>query len=83
MFYAYVVRSVNFPFLYKGHCENIEQRLRQHNSGMTESIRKYAPFEVVYFEEFQTREEALLREKYFKSAAGRRFLKSKLGNLVP
>jgi putative endonuclease len=41
---------------------------------MTESIRPYIPFEVVYFEEFETEKEAIAREKYFKSAAGRRFL---------
>jgi putative endonuclease len=46
---------------------------------MTASIRTYIPFVLVYFEEFQTREEAIKREKYFKSAAGRKFLKSKLG----
>jgi putative endonuclease len=79
MFYAYVIQSLNFPFLYKGHCEDLEERLKQHNSGMTESIRKYVPFKIVYFEEFETRKQAIDREKYFKSAAGRRFLKSKLG----
>jgi putative endonuclease len=83
MFYAYVVRSINFPYLYKGHCENLDDRLTQHNSGMTQSIRKYAPFELVYFEEFATREEAIRREKYFKTAAGRRFLKTVLGYEVP
>ena len=36
------------------------------------------PFEMAYFEEFATREEAIKREKYFKSAAGRRYLKKKL-----
>ncbi len=50
-------------------------RLKQHNGGMTQSIKNNAPFEIVYFEEFTTREEAIKREKYFKSAAGRRFLK--------
>jgi putative endonuclease len=83
MFYAYVVRSINFPYLYKGHCENLDDRLGQHNSGMTQSIRKYAPFELVYSEEFATRKEAIRREKYFKTAAGRRFLKSVLGYEVP
>ena len=78
MFYAYVMRSVNFDYYYKGHCENLEVRLTQHNSGMTLSIRKYVPFEVAYFEQFETREEAISREQYFKSAAGRRFLKTKL-----
>jgi len=42
---------------------------------MTDSIRPYIPFKLVYFEEFITRNEAIKREKYFKSAAGRRFLK--------
>jgi len=36
------------------------------------------PFQIAYFEEFSTKEQAIKREKYFKSAAGRRFLKSKL-----
>ncbi len=45
---------------------------------MTESIRPYIPFSLVYKEEFITREEAISREKYFKTAAGRRFLKNKL-----
>ena len=78
MFFAYVVRSVSTGYLYKGHCQNLEERLKQHNSGVTESIKTYIPFELVYFESFETREEAIIREKYFKSAAGRRFLKSKL-----
>ena len=33
---------------------------------------------VIYTEEFGTLEEARKREKYFKSAAGRRFLKTVL-----
>ena len=33
---------------------------------------------VVYSEVFVTRKEAIMREKYFKSAVGRRFLKKKL-----
>jgi putative endonuclease len=78
MFYVYVIRSVKSDFVYKGHCENLTERLKQHNSGMTESLRPYLPFELVYFEEFDTRAEAISREKYFKTGGGRRFLKSKL-----
>lgn len=83
MFFAYVIQSINFPCVYKGHCENLEERLKQHNSGMTESIKPFIPFEIVYFESFETRQEAIKREKYFKSAAGRRFLKSKLRSKAP
>ena len=78
MYYTYVIKSNKFDFYYKGHCENLKKRLSQHNSGMTVSIKQYIPFEIVYFEKFETREEAVRREKYFKSAAGRRFLKNKL-----
>jgi putative endonuclease len=45
---------------------------------MTESIKNNAPFEIIYFDEFTTREETIKREKYFKSAAGRRFLNKKM-----
>ena len=75
MFYTYIIKSVNHDFIYKGHCEDPEQRLKQHNSGMTESIRPYLPFILIYKEVFATREEAIAREKYFKSSAGRRYLK--------
>ncbi len=78
MFYAYVLKSVNHDFIYKGHCENPEERIKQHNSGITESLRPYLPVKLVYKEEFTTREEAIAREKYFKTSAGRRYLKKKL-----
>ncbi len=76
MFYAYVIKSIDHNFVYKGHCENTGARLIQHNSGMTESLRPYIPFKLIYKEEFTTREEAIAREKYFKTSAGRRFLKT-------
>jgi len=78
MFYAYVLKSVDHDYYYKGHCQDLTIRLKQHNSGMTNSTRPYAPFEIAYFEKCQTEKEAIAREKYFKSAAGRRFLKKVL-----
>ena len=78
MYYTYVIKSRKDDSLYKGHCENVETRIMQHNSGSTISIANKTPFDLVYFEEFKTREDAILREKYFKSAAGRRFIKQKL-----
>ena len=78
MFYAYVIRSIESGFLYKGHCNDLKIRLQQHNAGLTKSTKPYRPFEIAYFEEFHTEAEAIKREKYFKTAAGRRFLKTKL-----
>jgi putative endonuclease len=77
LFFTYIIKSINFDFAYKGHCENLEERLKQDNSGMTASNKAYLPFEIVYSETFGSRAEAIKRERYFKSAAGRRFLKGK------
>ena len=74
-YYAYVLHSKKFNKLYKGYCQDLSKRLKQHNSGYTKSTRPFTPWEIIYFEQFETRNEALKREKYFKSAAGRRFLK--------
>ncbi len=77
-YFAYIVKSRDSDYLYKGHCQNLDLRIKQHNQGMTESLRPYLPVTLIYFEEFSTLREAISREKFFKSAAGRRFLKSKL-----
>ena len=61
MYYAYVIKSNNHDFHYKGHCEDLSVRLKQHNEGLTKSIKPYLPFEIVYFEEFNTRPEAIAR----------------------
>jgi len=81
MFYAYVLKSLNHDYLYKGHCQDLNSRINQHNSGMTKSIVPYIPFKIIYFEVFDTIAEAVAREKYFKTAAGRRFLKTKVKDL--
>ena len=74
-FFAYVVRSKNRPYVYKGHCKDLEKRIREHNNGMTKSLRPFIPVELVYHERFDSLKDAINREKYFKTAAGRRFLK--------
>jgi putative endonuclease len=79
MFYTYVAQSIeDSNYQYKGHCENMETRLREHNSGNTKSNKHKAPFKIIYFEESETREEAIRKEKYWKTAAGRRYLHKKI-----
>ena len=76
MFYCYILKSSVDGSFYKGQTENIENRLKQHNSGKSEYTSRKGPWKLVYLEEFITREEAMKRERYFKSAAGRRFIKN-------
>ena len=77
-FYAYVIFSTKHHCYYKGHCEDLRIRLEWHNAGKTKSTKPFRPWKLIYFEEFSTREEAMAQERYFKTAAGRRYLKAKI-----
>ncbi|MCU0407019.1 MAG: GIY-YIG nuclease family protein [Ignavibacteriaceae bacterium] len=68
----YKVYAIN---MYVGLTSNQEERIQRHNSGRERTTRAYRPFELIYSEEQATREEARKREKYFKSGAGKEFLK--------
>ncbi|MCJ7510908.1 MAG: GIY-YIG nuclease family protein [Dehalococcoidia bacterium] len=49
-----------------------ETRLREHNSGSNRWTRQNRPFKLVYYEECQSRADAIRRERFLKSGAGRR-----------
>lgn len=78
MFYVYVLKSRIDGRFYKGMTQTLEIRLGQHNAGKVKSTKGYIPWELIYFEEFDSRIEAREREKYFKTGSGREFLKQKL-----
>jgi putative endonuclease len=80
-YYAYILYSESYNRYYKGHCENLDERIKQHNAGKTRSIKAFRPWKLVYYETFPTREEAINREKYFKSSAGRKYLRMKFSSL--
>ncbi|MEK6151791.1 GIY-YIG nuclease family protein [Flavobacteriaceae bacterium 3-367] len=82
MYYVYVLKSGKDGRLYKGLTDTLEKRMKQHNLGQNRSTKGFCPWELVYYEEFRTRKEARAREKYFKSGAGREFLRDLL-NLGP
>ena len=83
MFTVYVIQSNTTGKLYIGQTENFEKRLQQHNDKNFDK-RAYTKLNgtewlLVYEEIFNTREEAIRREKELKSYRGREFIKSKLG----
>ena len=73
-FYVYVLKSLQDRKRYVGMTDNIERRLSEHHRGNVLSTKTRRPFILVYHEKFSTRSEARQREKYFKTAAGRRYL---------
>lgn len=77
MFTVYVLKDKNGR-IYKGQTNNLNRRLSEHAAGKNPSTSYLEDLQVVYTESYGTREEAVKREKYLKTAAGRRFLKIKL-----
>ena len=75
---VYVLRSLKDGKLYVGHTDNLRMRLIRHHSGDVRSTKGRRPLKLVYTEPVQSREEAVSREKYFKSGPGHRFLQSRL-----
>ena len=77
MFYVYVLRSLSNEKLYTGQTENLERRIQEHNSGigLVHYTKGKGPWNLVFQEKFPTRSEAMAREKYLKTGAGRDFLK--------
>lgn len=80
MYYVYVLKSKNFNRYYTGQTDDINTRLLLHNNGSVCWTKRYKPWEIIYTEEYDTREESVNREKYLKSHAGRNWIKNKLGH---
>jgi putative endonuclease len=76
MFYTYVLLCDNGAY-YKGFTNNLEQRFQQHLKGEgAKYTNQHKPLKIAYYETFETQQEAVEREKYFKSGSGREWLKS-------
>ena len=77
--YVYILRSKFDGSSYVGMTSDHQARLKTHNQGRVKSTKSKVPWELVHLEGFDSRQEARDREKYFKSAAGRRYRKNILG----
>jgi len=79
-YYTYVLRSEKDSKLYFGYTKNLKLRIEQHNKGQVESTKHRRPLELIYFEGCQNKNDALNREKYFKTYYGKMFINKRLTN---
>jgi putative endonuclease len=78
MYYVYVLRSKQDGNLYVGYSSDLRKRLKLHCAGRVISTKHRRPLELVYYEACINEEDALHREKYLKTAYGKRYIKSRL-----
>jgi putative endonuclease len=75
MYYVYILVNEAKTRTYTGVTQDVEKRLKLHNSGGVRSSSLYRPYKIAYTESFETLAKARQKEKFYKSTTGRRRLK--------
>ena len=74
-YFVYVLYSIAHSRYYIGSSADPQKRLQSHNdlrnNGWT---KRYAPWEIIYTEMYDSKYDALIREKWLKSGIGREFI---------
>ena len=82
MFYVYVLQSLKDMQFYVGCTNNVEKRLKEHNSGLVKSTNNRRPLKLIYTEICLNKQDAIHREKYLKTSWGKRYIKNRLKNYL-
>lgn len=71
MFIAYVLRSLKNSQLLCRIYDNLQQRIETHNKGNVAFTKTKRPWKLILAEAYISQEDALRREKYFKTTQGK------------
>ena len=85
-YFVYILFSPSNDRFYIGQTAELSNRLSQHNSGMVKSTAPYRPWEMVWYQIFGTRSEAMIRERRLKNRKSQRAVilyMNKYGQLNP
>ena len=83
MYYIYILENLDDKSWYIGSTSNLDRRVEEHlngSGGRTTRIKKN--WKLIYCEGYLEKKDALGREKFLKSGAGRRFIKKQLNNYL-
>ncbi len=75
MYKVYVLYSKQFNKTYIGYTFDLVDRFLSHNEKTTKGYTvKYRPWEIAFYESFETKQTAMKREKELKTSRGRAFV---------
>jgi putative endonuclease len=83
MFTVYILYSASFNKTYTGQTKDFANRLLEHNETAIKGYSiKYRPWVVIHQEIYNTRAEAMKREKFLKTWEGRIWVKAVLDSFL-
>ena len=78
-FYVYILQSEkDFDRFYSGYTEDLDDRLKHHNTGAVPATRPYRPWRYKTAIAFTDKDQAVAFERYLKTQSGRAFAKKRL-----
>ncbi len=78
MYYIYILKSEKDGKYYTGYSSDLRKRLKDHQSGNVESTKNRRPLELIYYEAYKEKAQALRREKFLKNTKGKLQLRKQL-----
>lgn len=79
---VYILFSEKDSLLYIGFTSNLEERIKNHFAGKTKSTSYRLPLKLIFAEYYLFKEDALKREGYFKTTAGKKAIRLMLKNTL-
>ena len=81
-YYVYVLHSQKDKNFYAGYTDNLNRRVEDHAKGKVSSTKNRRPLRLIYWEGCLNQKDALVREKYLKTAWGKRYIKNRIKNYL-
>jgi putative endonuclease len=78
LFYVYILKSLKDNNLYTGYTSDLKKRIKEHDYGNVDSTKNRLPLELIYYEAYKEKVQALMREKYPKTTRGKYQIKKQL-----
>ncbi len=74
MYFLYILKSQKNNKFYIGSTNDLERRIKEHNSGKTKSLKYLRPLEIVFYKEFQNESDARKMEIKLKKFKNRNII---------
>ena len=78
MYYFYVLKFVRNKKLYYGYTSDLKRRIKEHKMKKSAFTSRNGSFDLIFYEAYMHKKDAMTAERYFKTGHGREVLRGKL-----